>query len=135
MAGVSRVRAQVRYHAAVSNGAFYVTGLQTNLPGQGVIGLGPFAIPFTDIQQIIEMTLLMGVANDIVPPQTSGGLWIIPVGTTNVGPLVLGGADTDAGLNINPNGPTFLNWDQTFENSVYVLISAGQDMTVVLQST
>jgi hypothetical protein len=123
----------------VSFGAFYINGLQTGLPGGNQQSLGPFAIPFADVQAVYQEVLGSG-ANYITPPQPAdlsgnmaNGVWIIPPDGNTV-TLLLQGAPTDTGFYINPQTPTYLPFDTVTPNyPAQIVLTASGAVTIVLQ--
>jgi hypothetical protein len=112
----------------MANGTFQILGLQTGLPNQGQNTLGPFTVSFTATEYDVVQNLVTG-ANSIAVPSTAGGIVIIPL-ATNVVTLAVGG------IAIDPQGPTFINFDNVTPNvPATISITAGGSVAVGIRFT
>lgn len=109
-------------------GTFQIVGLQTGLPNQGQNTLGPFTVQFTATEYDAVLNFVTG-ANTVTVPTTAGGVVIIPPVGNDI-TLAVGG------IAIDPQGPTFLNFDTITPNvPTTISITAGGSVAVGIRFT
>jgi hypothetical protein len=111
-------------------GALYMNGIQQALPGEGIQGIGPFAVPCSGVQD--TQTVTVNTSSTIAIPATAQGVIITPPAGSTVH-LTQKTNSGDTGTRINPGGPTFLNFDlvNTAVPSNLYLVSASSVAVVV----
>jgi hypothetical protein len=110
-------------------GALYLNGIQQALPGQGIQGIGPFAIPCSGKQDTVTVTVNTTVTQPV--PAASAGVIIVPPTGSTVA-LTMKTVSGDTGMRINPGLPTFYDFDSAAVPSNLYLVSASS-VAVVLQ--
>lgn len=111
-------------------GALYISGIQTGLPGGGVQGIGPFAIPCSGDQYtqtwVVDTTATVPVPTVTIP---KGVLLVPPTGGT-----VAWGFKTyssDIGTQLSVGYPTFIDFDTANPPTNLYLFSSGSVPIVV----
>lgn len=113
---------------SLTNGALYLSGIQQALPGAGIQGIGPFAIPCSGKQDTVTVTV--NTTSTIAVPLASAGALIIPPTGSTVA-LTMKTVNGDTGMRINPGLPTFYDFDSAAVPSNLFLVSASSVAVVV----
>lgn len=109
-------------------GALYMQGNQIGLPGGGIMGIGPFAVPCSGVLD----NKLYGVNTTVTVPVATGaaGAIIIPPasGTVSFSYKTVPG---DTGIYASPSQPSFLAFDPAhIPSSIYLVSASSVDITV-----
>jgi hypothetical protein len=111
-------------------GALYINGIQQGLPGGGIQGIGPFAIPCSGNQDTniygVNTSITITVPSVYVP---QGVLIIPPTGGTVA--FRFKTVSADSGVYLNPSLPSFINFDPSnLPVDVYLVSASSVDIGV-----
>lgn len=105
-------------------GAVYLSGQQMALPGGGVQGIGPFAIPASGVQDTNTWNISTSPISVGVPNGAQGVLLIPPVGGVTAWLFKTVSADT--GTFLSPSLPSFVCFDlNNIPAHIFMLTGAG----------